>query len=90
MFADVRTVVDQHLDRTWAFGQTVHEKIDALERTLRFELGRNQEVQRGLADILRGLGQDPDQVDAVRIDSRPKKHGPWSTVRRGWERLMER
>lgn len=89
VFADVRREVDRHLQRTQAFHRTAHQEIDALERTLQFELGRNQEVQRGLAGILRGLGQDPDQVSAVRIDPRPKK-GPWSKVRGWWGRLVER
>ena len=51
--------MDQHLQRTRTFQRTLHQKIDQLEETLWFELSRNQEVQRGLADILVGLGQEP-------------------------------
>ena len=82
VFTDLRTMVDLHLQRVRTFHRLFHERIDCLEERLVFEQARNEEVQNGLAGILRELGLDPESVGRVTVDARGRKGF--------WERLLLR
>ena len=86
LFGEVRTGLYLHLRRAKEFHRTLHGQIDRLEESLTFELRRNEEVQQGLADILTGLGQDPEQTTKISIDARPRR-GLRSRVRKWLAKL---